>query len=336
MLVLIAVALIFAAVFFVALSVFGVIMGKKGQLSRRLKELKNIELTHELQMADAMEEQVKENNAPLAAKVIKESTLLDRYYSRIAAKLQKAHVLYRPREFFMLSLGTALFMVLLIFLLSSTNYPSMYRGFGLVISVLFTGAIGFVIPNLYLSFRIGKLKKLLSSQVGDMILMLSNYLRAGHSFIRSIELVSKELSSPLADELKTFNKDMNMGSSLNTALEDLERRTQDQDLGLVLMAIQINYQIGGNLSEILDNINSTIRERIKLKAEINTLTAQGRMTAIIIGLLPVVVGLTISFLQPGFMSALFTDKIGQFMLAMAIVLEIIGIILIRKIVQIEV
>jgi tight adherence protein B len=149
-------------------------------------------------------------------------------------------------------------------------------------------------------------------------------------------LVSWELQSPLSDELKIFTKDMNLGASFTVALDDLEKRTKDEDLGLVITAIQINHQIGGNLAEILDNISFTIRERLRLKGEIKTLTAQGRMTAIVICLLPVGVALVISLMNPEFMSLLYTNPIGQGMLVLAMLMELVGILIIRKIIAIEV
>lgn len=329
---------IFAVVFLITLFVFNVIMGKRSQITRRLKEIDKT--ASHFEVSDISVEYDKNEDKvflePLTAKETKKSPLTDRYFNYLTERLSKASLLYRPKEFFMLSLGAALAVILVVFVLLGSKYHGLYKGFGFVIMVLITGAIGFIIPNIYLSLRIQKIKSSLSRQVGDMILLLSNYLRAGHSFIRSMELVSWELQSPLSDELKTFTKDMNLGASFTDALDDLEKRTKDEDLGLVITAIQINHQIGGNLSEILDNISFTIRERLRLKGEIKTLTAQGRMTAIVICLLPVGVALIISFLNPEFISTLFTTTIGQEMLGLAVMMELIGIFIIRKIIEIEV
>jgi tight adherence protein B len=331
-------ASVFAIVFLFVLFVFNIIMGKRGQVARRLKEIDKTASHFEISdMALAFD---KNNDdvvlEPMLSKETKSSPLTAKYFNYISERLRKASLLYRPKEFLMLSLGTALAMILIVFILFSGKYQSLYKGFGFVFIVLFTGAIGFIIPNIYLSFKINSLKNRLSRQVGDMILLLSNYLRAGHSFIRSVELVSWEMQSPLSDELKIFTKDMNLGASFTDALDDLEKRTRDEDLGLVITAIQINHQIGGNLSEILDNISFTIRERLRLKGEIKTLTAQGRMTAIVICLLPVGVALVISLMNPEFMSLLYTNPIGQGMLILAMLMELVGIFIIRKIIEIEV
>lgn len=335
----IAVAVIFAAVFFVTLAVFSVFTSKSRLLKSRLKELDRIASEHEmvgLGEQAAAAETMAEDEFARRKDPDKNKSFTDRYYDRLSDRLQKAYLLYKPKEYFMLSLGVALLLIISIFIAFGGKYASLTKGFGIIFVVLVGGGIGFMIPNVYLTIREKKFHNLLGKQIGDMILLISNYLRAGHSFVRSMELVSRELASPLADEIKTFTKDINLGASLSTALNDLEKRAQDEDLGLVITAIQIHHQIGGNLSEILDNINFTIRERIRLKGEIRTLTAQGRMTAIVIGALPVVVALIISYLHPEFMKLLFTDPMGRFMLLLAVVMEVIGIILIRRIIEIEV
>ncbi|MFX4261816.1 type II secretion system F family protein [Pelotomaculum propionicicum] len=337
----IAVAIIFAAVFFVTLSVFSIFTSKSRLLKSRLKELDKVAAKHEIvglsdqaAVADTMTEDEFARRA--RQEPDKKKYFTDRYFERLSDRLQKAYLLYKPKEFFMLSLGVALLLIILILIAFGGKYASLTKGIGIILVILIGGGIGFMIPNLYLTIREKMFHNLLSKQIGDMILLISNYLRAGHSFVRSMELVSRELASPLADELKTFTKDMNLGASLSTALNDLEKRAQDEDLGLVITAIQIHHQIGGNLSEILDSINFTIRERIRLKGEIRTLTAQGRMTALVIGALPIVVAVIISYLHPTFMKLLFTEPMGQFMLLLAVVMEVIGIILIRKIIEIEV
>jgi tight adherence protein B len=328
----------FAVVFLLVISVFSILMGKRSQVARRLKEIDKTASHYEISDMAVTYEKTEDNVViePLNAKETKQNALLARYYDHMAVRLGKAKLLYKPREFMMLSLGTAFAMVLLIFLLFGSKYQGLYSGLGFLIMVPITGTLGFVFPNIYLSFKIQHVKNSLSKQVGDMILLLSNYLRAGHSFIRSMELVSWELQPPLSDELKLFTKDMNLGASFTDALDDLEKRTKDEDLGLVITAIQINHQIGGNLSEILDNISFTIRERLRLKGEIKTLTAQGRMTAIVISLLPVGVALVVSYLNPEYMGLLFTETIGQALLIFAGLVELVGIMFIRKIIQIEV
>lgn len=338
--IIISVAIIFAAVFFVTLSVFNIFTSKSRAIKSRLKEIDRVAAKSDMvnlgELAADSETKEEEFTPRAKHEPDKKRYLTDRYFERLADRLQKAYLLYKPKEYFLLSLGVGLLLVLIIIIVFGGKYASLTKGFGMVLVLLVGGGAGFMLPDLYLTFRGKMFHNRLSKQIGDMILLISNYLRAGHSFIRAMELVSRELPSPLADEIKAFTKDMSLGASLSTALNDLEKRAQDEDLGLVITAIQIHHQIGGNLSEILDSINFTIRERIRLKGEIKTLTAQGRMTALVIGMLPVVVALIISYLHPTFMKLLVTDPMGQFMLLLAVVMEIIGIIIIRKIIEIQV
>ena len=331
------VVLVFAAVFFIILAVYGVIFSRHIRLAGRLWRIDKSALT-EKTGNEAGEEAGKDMlERFLVKKRARKFIFLDRYLQKLAKKLEKAYLLYRPQEFLLVSLGTAVVFVFIVFFVVNSKYAVMSKGPAfLLLLILVGGIIGFMLPNIYLFFRESKLKRLLSNHVGDMLLLLANYLRAGHGFTRAMELVSREVPSPLGDELKKFVKDVSLGGSVAEALTDLEKRTEDEDLGLVINAIQIQHQVGGNLAEIMDNINYTIRERIRLKGEIKTLTAQGRMTAIIICLLPVAIAVIISFLYPNFIKILFTDRTGQLMLLFAGVAEIVGIILIRKIVQIKV
>lgn len=324
--------LIFLAVFFICLAVFGLIAGKRNSIHNRLKDINKTARTQEMN-EEALTAEIEIGQIGQRTKT--KNSYLEKYYQRLSIKLEKAHLLYRPREYFLLSLGMAILFALIFYIILQIRFPAM-NVLGLLSLIVFSGVLGFFIPNSYLSIRESKMRSLLSSQVGDMILLLSNYLRAGHSFTRAIELVSREVPSPLADELKKFSKDVSLGGSFEEALADLEKRTEDEDLGLVITAIQIQHQVGGNLAEVLDSINNTIRERIRLKGEIKTLTAQGRLSAIVLVLLPFVVALIITFMNPEYMGVLFKEPAGLMMLALGVFFLIMGIVFIRKIVQIQV
>ena len=141
---------------------------------------------------------------------------------------------------------------------------------------------------------------------------------------------------PISLEFQQILKEVNLGVNTEKALEDLSKRVQSQDLELIIMAVLIQRQIGGNLSEILDNISETIRSRIKIKGEIKILTAQGRISGIIISLLPVALGVVLYFINPSYISELFKNPLGWAMIALAIAMQGMGIFLIRRIIRIEV
>ena len=175
-----------------------------------------------------------------------------------------------------------------------------------------------------------------NSQIGDALVIMSNSLRAGFSFLQAMDMVRKELPNPIAREFGRTFQEMNLGTPTEGALENLNSRVGSEDLDLVITAVLIQRQVGGNLAEVLDNIATTIRERVRIKGEIKTLTAQGRISGIIIGVLPVILAAVLSIISPDYLRPLVSEPIGKLMLASALAMEIIGIILIRKVIDIKI
>ncbi|WP_161484957.1 type II secretion system F family protein [Neomoorella mulderi] len=175
-----------------------------------------------------------------------------------------------------------------------------------------------------------------NGQIGDALVVMANALRSGFSFLQAMDMVRREMPDPIAKEFGTALLEMNWGSSTETALLGLTERVKSDDLDLVITAVLIQRQVGGNLAEILDNIAHTIKERVRIKGEIKTLTAQGRISGLIIGLLPIVLSTVIYLLNPGYLSLLFTTKTGVIMLLSAVLAQLMGVIMIRRIIRIEV
>ena len=143
--------------------------------------------------------------------------------------------------------------------------------------VLLVGAvIGFFLPRWYVRRRQGKRLNQFNKQLPDTITLIANALRAGSSFLQAIELVVREARPPISTEFQRVIREVNLGLPFEQALENLVRRVKSEDLELMVTAISIQYQVGGNLAEILDSIAFTIRERVRIKGEIRTLTAQQR------------------------------------------------------------
>ncbi|HAP31976.1 MAG TPA: secretion system protein [Firmicutes bacterium] len=174
-----------------------------------------------------------------------------------------------------------------------------------------------------------------NNRLGDALTIMANSLRAGFSFMQAADTVSKEMSPPLALEFSRLLREIKLGVTTEDALQNMLERVNSRDLELLITAVKIQRQVGGNLAEILDNIGETIRERIRLKNEIKTLTAQGRISGLVIGLLPVLIIVIVSLINPGYMLMLITNPIGPFLLLWAAISEIIGIILIRRIVSLN-
>ena len=147
--------------------------------------------------------------------------------------------------------------------------------------------IGFFIPRMWLNRRKGSRLNAFNKQLPDTITLLANALRAGSSFLQAIELVVRESRPPISTEFARVIREVNLGLPFEQAMENMVRRVKSEDLELMATAITIQHQVGGNLAEILDSIAFTIRERVRIKGEINTLTAQQRMSGYVVGFLPI-------------------------------------------------
>ncbi len=180
--------------------------------------------------------------------------------------------------------------------------------------------------------RIAKIEK----QLLEALPLVINALRSGYSFLQALDFASKQISRPLAIELAHTVQEIQLGADIDTALSALGRRVGSQDLELVLTAILIQRQVGGNLAQLLSTVEQTMRERVKLRGEIRTLTSQQRLSALIIGSLPVLLTGGLFLLNPDYIGLLFTTMVGRILLAVAAAMEVIGILGLRKIMQIEV
>jgi len=189
---------------------------------------------------------------------------------------------------------------------------------------------------LFLNLTIRRRQVLFSSQLGDALAMMSNAMRSGFSFVQGIQLVAKELPPPISLEFSKSFAEVQLGASVESALLNMGRRVQSSDLNLVITAVLIQKQVGGNLAQIFDTIEATIAERIKMKGEIRTLTAQGRLSAWVMGALPFGLAGLLSVATPGYLQPLFTEPIGQVLIGGALISQCIGFLIIRRIVGIDV
>ena len=173
------------------------------------------------------------------------------------------------------------------------------------------------------------------NQIVDMLTLISNGLKAGFSLLQTIGIVAQDMQPPMSREFGRMLRQINMGLPLEDALNELLDRVKNPDLELVVTAILIQRQVGGNLSEVLDNISYTIRERVVLKNQVKVLTSQGRLSGIIISLLAPALAFIIYLMNPEFMVVLVKEPIGIIMLIVAVFLQIIGVVFIRRIVDID-
>lgn len=244
----------------------------------------------------------------------------------IEHQLIQAGIPMRGSEFLVICFGGLLFSAIFGFVIGGRSLL-----FGLV-----GGTVGYIVPLFVLKLKISRRAKAFNSQLGDSLILIANSLRTGYSFLQSIEMVSREMPKPICEEFARLLKEMNLGVSTEDAMNNLAKRVNSDDLDLVVTAVLIQRQVGGNLAEVLDGISNTIRERIKIKGQIQTLTAQGRISGLIVSLLPLATGLMIYIVNPEYMKVLFFHPIGRIMIVAGVISQIVGMLLIRKIVNIEI
>jgi tight adherence protein B len=210
------------------------------------------------------------------------------------------------------------------------------------IGALLGGAVGLFVPRLYVKSQQGKRLVRFNEQLGDMLNLMVNGLRAGYSTMQAMEAVSKELPAPICDEFRRVVQEMQLGVPMQTALDNLLRRIPSEDLDLVITAINVQREVGGNLAEILDTISFTIRERVRIKGEIRVLTTQVMYSGRILSMLPLGVLGILYLLNRDYMMEFFkpennaTLPCGYFALACGAGLIISGYVVMNKIGDIEV
>ena len=195
--------------------------------------------------------------------------------------------------------------------------------------------IGAVAPIMYMKSKQKKRRDMFESQLSDALMIASNCLKSGLTFNQAMDTISSECDDPIKSEFKRTVNEITFGSSQDEALEAMAKRVKSEDFDLVVSAVSIQRQTGGNLSEILDTIAGTIRERYKIKGEIKTMTGQGRVSGMIIGVLPIALLLIMSLINKELIMTLFTTTIGKTLIIISVCLETVGAIVINKIVTIK-
>jgi tight adherence protein B len=259
--------------------------------------------------------------------------------SDMARELARADVTLKPSEFLAIRIGVVIAVPAIGVLLGMTVMPTLANPFTIIIGVI----IGFWLPRFWLGRRKGKRLKGFNNGLADTITLIANGLRSGSSFLQAIELVVRETQPPISTEFGRVIREVNLGLPFEQALANMVRRVRSEDLELMTTAISIQHTVGGNLAEILDSIAFTIRERVRIKGEIKTLTAQQRMSGYVVGFLPIGLVGILMVIAPKFMEPMLQKPpeamglpLGVIILAIGGVMMAIGFFLIRRIVDIEV
>lgn len=258
--------------------------------------------------------------------------------ANLARELARADLKLKVSEYLLIwggvTVGVPIFMAL-----ASVGMPGLRNPIVLLVGLF----IGFMLPRFWLGRRKSSRIKAFNKQLPDTITLIANALRAGSSFLQAIELVVREARPPISTEFGRVIREVNLGLSFDVALENMVRRVRSDDLELMATAIAIQHTVGGNLAEILDSIAFTIRERVRIKGEINTLTAQQRLSGYVVGFLPIGLAGFLFIAAPQFMQPMFDDRVslgglpgGVVILIFGGIMMFIGFMFIRRIVDIEV
>lgn len=242
--------------------------------------------------------------------------------------LQRAGSNLRPGEYFMVRMTAALIPFAVVFLL--TRSP-----LGVVLAAV-AALVGYKLPALWLRRRVGKRINAIEAQLMETITLISNAQRAGFAFAQGVDIAAKRMGPPISVELNRMLLDVNMGASTEEALVAMNERIGSEDLDLVVTAILIQRQTGGNLAEVLDNVTEIMRDRDRIRGDIKTMTASQRMTGWILSLWPATLGLVFFAINPGMMSLMWTTVPGIVLLVIWFTLNVLGVFSLRRILAIDI
>jgi tight adherence protein B len=240
-------------------------------------------------------------------------------------RLEAAGLNMRVAEFVLISLGSAFIPPLLVLVLT--------RNLLLTVVVVLLGVVG---PFLYLAVRASRRQARFDEQLPSTLQLLAGALQAGHSLQQAVDTVVHEGGDPIAGEFQRVLTEARLGRPLEEAFEAMAKRTGSVDFGWTVMAIRLQRQVGGNLAEVLTTVSQTIRDRYSLKRQIKALSAEGRLSSLILSILPFLLFGALLMFNPLFLRPLYTTGLGLMMMAGAAVLMILGIIWLRKITEIKV
>lgn len=312
---------IFVAVTVGTLALLGAAISAYEIRQRRLAQLREGRPVEPEMTTSGAAERETVDPAPLLSGIVQESNL----GKQLQLEILRAGLVWRPSEFIALFIASGLIGYIIGFFIGGGN----------IFLAVIIGLAGAVAPWSYLKLRQSQRQHRITAQIPDMLDILSSSLRSGHSFLSGVQIVCSQMQPPLTEELERVVQEVRFGAALPDALDDLILRTQNYDLELIIQAVQTQLTVGGNLAEVLDSIASMIRERVALAGEIAAATAEGRLSAMILGGMPFILAILIQVISPGYLSPLFTEQIGMIMLGAGGGLMVVGLVIIRSMLNMD-
>ena len=242
---------------------------------------------------------------------------------RLATDLMRADVPLTAAEF-----------ALIMALLAVAGFAVGTLRMGLLLGLAVGAGLGYA-PYLYLGYRKGRRQNAFTEQLPDILTLLVGALRAGYGLTQALEMLVEELPDPASKEFRRVMRSIELGSTVQHALREMADRVGSDDLDLVVTAISVQYEMGGNLAQTLDTIGETVRDRIRILREIKVLTAQQRITGYVLAVWPFIMGVVLFLINPSYMGRLFEEDM-RWVPAIAVVMQVMGFLVIRKIVDIDV
>ena len=257
------------------------------------------------------------------------------YMSRLEENLARADIPMRPTEY-----------LLLRGVLVAVGYLIGRYGLGYLHSGIILAVVGFIAPIMFVRVHQNRRRSKFVRQLADALMLLTNSLRSGYGFLKGLELVAKEMSDPISKELNRMLREVNLGTTVDDALLNLGRRVNSQDMDIVIGAYLVQKDVGGNLTEIMEKVAETIRERLRIQGDVRVLTTQGKLSGFIVGLMPFVVFLILILSAPDYFSTMFGPPthniigydipVGVLLMLGAVGWQLIGAYMIYKIVSVKV
>ena len=245
--------------------------------------------------------------------------------SRTRNTLARANAKLTLTEYLLLRLGVTVIGFLLGWALSRSAL------FGAVVAIPASA-----VPNAYLSRRIAKRAKAFEDQLPDMLSLVVNALRSGHGLLQAVSLVSAEMPEPTCQEFGRVRRELNLGYSMSEALRGMVKRIDSDDLELMVTAINVQYEVGGNLAEILETIGDVIRDRIRILCEVRAMSAQQRLVGTVLSGLPFLLGAVLMMINPEYMRGLFQPGLPMMLGIGATVMVIVGYVIMQKLLDLDV
>jgi len=307
--------------------------GDDAEIDERLEDINNLD-NFDMFIDGEEEEETTSGSASVLADSRKLlDPLNDRFFSgergnATRQKLERANVKLTNLEFMLSHFGAA----------AGTFVISMlFVARGDIVFSTIGGMVGFFIPRIMVGRMINNRLHAFEDQLPDTLGLWVNALRSGFSVLQAMEAIAKDAPEPTVTEFRRVVKEVQLGIDMEDALEHLVNRIDSEDLDLVVTAVNIQREVGGNLAEILEVISTTIRERIKLKGEIRVLTSQGRATGYLISFMPIALAFFLNFANPGYMGQMFNNRTcGWPLIGVGLALIGMGTAVIQKIVDIEI